>query len=470
MADIGEIKGKITLDASGVKSGAQEAETALDGVKAKEGELQSSGSKTKASFVDTAQSATALAMSAYVLYDSYDGVQQAQTAADRANLKLSKSQEAVTTAQDKLNAAIAKYGADSPEATQATLDLQQAQEQVTIATQNAEMAAGNCDDAWVQFALGGITSTLGLISGGAGLIKSLKDMPSVMGLVGKASGALSNAFSFLAANPIVLVLMAIALIAVLIITNWDTLRPYFEALWNAIKGIFEAAWNVIMAVVNAAIGFIQQYIIGPFTQIREFLLGIMNAIFGVFQAAWNSIMAFINGAIQVIKDYIINPFIQIREALLGVLNGIKKIFEDVWNAIIGVVKGAIDFIKGLIDMIMGPINDVRDAVGSIVPEGDVIPGLHLFGEGGRVTRPTLSITGEKEPETMIPDSKMPGFISAMVSNSQEYAGIDRLPVAAASSGRGGSFNNVFNISTNDPEEVAQTVVRALQRQGIRSVI
>lgn len=37
------------------------------------------------------------------------------------------------------------------------------------------------------------------------------------------------------------------------------------------------------------------------------------------------------------------------------------------------------------------------------------PPLPKFGNGGRVTRPTLAIVGEKEPETMVPDSKRGQF-------------------------------------------------------------
>ena len=36
-------------------------------------------------------------------------------------------------------------------------------------------------------------------------------------------------------------------------------------------------------------------------------------------------------------------------------------------------------------------------------------GLPMFGDGGRVTRPTLAIVGEKEPETIVPDSKRGEF-------------------------------------------------------------
>ena len=35
-------------------------------------------------------------------------------------------------------------------------------------------------------------------------------------------------------------------------------------------------------------------------------------------------------------------------------------------------------------------------------ERNMIP---TFGDGGRVTKPTLAIVGEKEPETIVPDSK-----------------------------------------------------------------
>ena len=47
------------------------------------------------------------------------------------------------------------------------------------------------------------------------------------------------------------------------------------------------------------------------------------------------------------------------------------------------------------DHVIDPFSGVRN----------VLEGLPKFGNGGRVTRPTLAIVGEKEPETMVPDSK-----------------------------------------------------------------
>ena len=72
------------------------------------------------------------------------------------------------------------------------------------------------------------------------------------------------------------------------------------------------------------------------------------------------------------------------------------------------------------------------------------PPLPKFGNGGRVTRPTLAIVGEKEPETMVPDSKR------------------------------GLFGNTYNISINvegysikDDEEFTELLSQKLAELSVR---
>jgi phage-related protein len=578
MVDAGEVKGKITLDVSGLKKGADEAERAMSdmassvetsGKKASESvdkvgtTSETSSAKVKKSsegsgkaFLGAAQSATTLAMSAYVLYDSYDGVQSAQTASERANLKLSKANEAVEKAQDALNKAVAKYGQDSPEAIQASLDLAQAQDMSTIASQNAEMAAGNLDDAWVQFSLGGITSVLGIISGAGGMIETIKSlsgmhMPNFGKAINSVGSILKTAGGSLLTNPIFLIATAIALVAILIITNWDAVKPFFEGLWNALKGIFEAAWGVIDAVVikplmaawglisqaagimrdvligiwNAIVGaltvawnLINQYIIQPILTawnwiqqgaeiMRGILIGIWNAIVGALTVAWNLINQYViqpllagwnllQTATEIMKGILVGIWNALYDAILGVWNWIdqnivtpikaawdaitnaagimKQGLETIWNGIKSVIDtvvgGIMSIIQPLIDAmntVFGLAGDIGDAVGAVIPDGDLIPGFHLFAEGGMVTRPTLAMIGEGgEPEYVVPQSKVAQFMNFMAGSGAATpipnlggAALSTISTSSSSVRSIGQVVNNWNIRTDDPKAVMKEIYK-----------
>lgn len=72
----------------------------------------------------------------------------------------------------------------------------------------------------------------------------------IAGLVEAAMYALGDALDFIIANPIVLVLAAIAIAAYLIVTHWSTVKRWIEDFWNWLKKTAEEAWNFIKAHVN----------------------------------------------------------------------------------------------------------------------------------------------------------------------------------------------------------------------------
>jgi len=355
----------------------------------------------------------------------------------------------------------------------------------------ADMAAGNVDDAMVQFALGGVTGVIGLISGGAGLIKNLRSLhldalPKVGKAVSGVGGIFSSLGKVLMGNPIILICTAIALVAILIITNWDAVRPFFEAIWNAIKGIFEAAfnfikplvdvvwngikvvietvmniikaiieavWNAIKVYIEIVMAIIKFLIIDPLTQAWNGIQVIMNAIRAVFEAVWNAIVGVINAAMSIIQDYIITPMTKVRQTVIGILEGIYNVFRTIFDSIKGVVQSAIDFIMGLIQPVIDLVNGLGDAVGSLIPEGDIIPGLHLFADGGYVTRPTLAMIGEGgEGEYVIPESKMSKFFGSV----------------NVGGGRGGGVTiGQITVVSSDPSLAGRALVKELGYRGVK---
>lgn len=562
MANVGSAEGTVTIDASGATKGAEEANKAFASVgdtaettgqkvttsaKTQADEYDKSSKKVKSSsdftgkaWVDAASKATVLAQSAYILLDSYDGVQKAQTANERATLKLSKANEAADKAQKAYNEAVAKYGADSPQAIQAANDLAQAQDASAIAAANAEMAAGNVNDAWAKFVFGGASSALGMISGGAGLIQSLGQLGGEGGILGKVSlsviglggkfssfassgvsaltGGLSGigkAFtalgSLMMANPVLIVLAAIAAIAFIIITNWDAVKPFFEAIWNGICAIFQAAWNfidqylvqplmgawnalqsatnvlkgVLTAVWNAIVGALQaawnlinQYVVQPLMKgwnllqsatetMKGVLIGIWNAIVGALQAAWN-----------LINQYVIRPLMDGWNLLSGAANTMKGILIGVWDGIKNAIKNAVDFIMSLLrplidtfKSVMDLAGGIGDAVGSVIPKGDIIPGLHLFSEGGVVDRPTLGMIGEGgEREFIIPQSKLPAVATKMamagLMDTASATSMTALSNVAATVGGGvGRIMNGDIIFQVNGAQDARAIMREIYNQG-----
>lgn len=90
-------------------------------------------------------------------------------------------------------------------------------------------------------------------------------------------------------------------------------------------------------------------------------------------------------------------FEKLKEALASLRDAFKdfvKAWQDGWDTLMKAGGDAQE--------------STKNTIGGIVLN-KLIDKLPAFGDGGRVTRPTLAIVGEKEPETMVPDSKRGEF-------------------------------------------------------------
>ena len=104
-----------------------------------------------------------LALSGANLYMSYDQIEKSEIALDRAHVTLEKDTNAVQAAQEKYNEAVAKYGPNSQEATDAANKLKAAQDALTVAHEHADEAQVNVNNTMMMSALTVIPSVIGII-------------------------------------------------------------------------------------------------------------------------------------------------------------------------------------------------------------------------------------------------------------------------------------------------------------------
>ena len=228
----------------------------------------------------------------------------------------------------------------------------------------------------------------------AGLISSISTV--ITFLSSTVIPALSGALSFLAANPIVLVIAAIAAAIAIITTLWNHCEAFRNAviqIWEGIKSIFQGFSDWLDSVF--ATDWSEKF--GAFGEI-------LNAFFSNVQNIWNSIKSVFSGIIDFIKNVFTGNW---RGAWEGVKNIFKGIFDGLVsiakmpiNAIIGILNGAIDGINGII----GGVNKVTGVVG--IPAIPDIPKIPMLAKGGTLSSGS-AIVGEKGPEllTMLDSGK-----------------------------------------------------------------
>jgi hypothetical protein len=138
-------------------------------------------------------------------------------------------------------------------------------------------------------------------------------------MVGPLISAVVSLGIALAANPIGLILTAIAALAVawfVVITRWDEVKAYFTKFWDYLGDKFGVFRDIIAAVMAPFI-YIPLKIISNWEAISKFFTDLWDGVTGVFQRAWNiikDIVDKVSGAVSTVTGAIgdavdfINPF------------------------------------------------------------------------------------------------------------------------------------------------------------------
>ncbi|MTB46049.1 phage tail tape measure protein [Providencia sp. wls1950] len=151
------------------------------------------------------------------------------------------------------------------------------------------------------------------------LIKPIKLIGSAFMILGRA----------LLANPIILIITAIAGAAYLIYKHWDKIVPYVKGVWNLVAGIFKDAFDVIQS-------FIMKWTIEP-------IIKVWDGIVRYSKALWDGVTQIFNQFWEGVKSYVMNWTLvglvyQHWDKIVSVTSRmwelIKKTISDKWNEII----------------------------------------------------------------------------------------------------------------------------------------
>ena len=280
--------------------------------------------------------------------------------------------------------------------------------------------------ALIAAALGPVLIIVGKIITAVGTIMTI--VPKVVGVINGVKAAFAALNMTMLANPIVLIIAAIAALVATFIYLWNTnedfrqfwidlwenvkevavavwefLKEFFTAAWEAIKGIAETVWNRIKDffsglwegiknIFSTVVEAIKSIITTYFEVYRTIIMTVLNAIQAVFTTIWNAIKTVVTTVVNGIKTTIMTVWNGIRNTVTSVMNAIKtgvsSAFNAVWNGIKNTVSGiyntikdgfnkAVDFIKGLAssafswgkDLVMGIVNGIKSCIGAV---GDAV--------------------------------------------------------------------------------------------------
>lgn len=250
------------------------------------------------------------------------------------------------------------------------------------------------------------SSTQTMILGAIGLI-------AVLGPVIGLFGGISTAISFLAANPIVLLIAAIVGLVALIATKGDEIQALLQKVDDFLQGVFITDWTEVF---------------GPE------LGNILNGFFKTLKGIWDGIKQIFDGIIEFIQGVFTGDWDK-------AWNGVKKIFQGIWDSLVAVAKAPLNLVIGLLNGAIAKINiliaglnqlkfDIPDWVpflggktwGVNIP---TIPKVPYLANGGILSSGS-AVVGEAGPEllTMLGNRAMVQPLTSQTSNTTNMGGIN----------------------------------------------
>jgi hypothetical protein len=260
---------------------------------------------------------------------------------------------------------------------------------------------------------------------------------AVSGGLTAATTALSTAMAFLAANPIILVIAAVAALVAGIIWLWNNcegFRNFVTGMWEAIAAAAAACWEAIKSAVGAA----WDWIVDKANTVGAFLKGLWESITGAASAAWESV-----------KNVVTGVWDGIRSAISGVVDWLVNAWENVKR--VGV--SCWEAIKRAVDVLLTPFRAIKDAVQWLIDK------LKQAWDWAVKVISKIPFVGS-----------MLGASTAAVSGvPASAAGFGAAPLPTGRSARTGGGGIVVNVTgALDPVAVAEQIEQLLRRQHRRT--
>lgn len=192
-------------------------------------------------------------------------------------------------------------------------------------------------------------------------------------ITGTVIPALGQAMSWLMANPMAALVVAIVALVALIATKGDEIQALLQKLDDWLQNIFARDWTEIFGPV---------------------LGNILNGFMATVKNVWDGIKQIFDGVIDFIRGVFTGDWSR-------AWNGVKEIFSGVFGALSGIASGPINAVIGI-------VNGAIDSVNWLIQKINAIPFVNIptigkmnyFAKGGSLTDGGTAIVGEAGPELL----------------------------------------------------------------------
>lgn len=355
--------------------------------------------------------------------------------AEDAGLILSQDTlDSLNAVNDKIDSTKAKAQATMATSGAKAMDaLMPVFEQIIAGVGKVLDAISGLDEGQIKLILT-ILAVVAAISPVASLISKISG--SISFLTGTVFPALSSMISFIAANPIVLLIAAIVALVALIATKGDEIQALLQKVDDFLQGVFTTDWTEVFGPV---------------------LGGILNTFFATFSGIWDSIKQVLDGVIDIIRGAFTGDWERVwdgvKEIFSGIFTGLETIAEAPLNAIIGWLNMLIDGANWCIEKLNQIPGVNLDTIGDIpflAKGGTVYSGSAVVGDAGpeiltvaggkaTVTPLTATVGGRSLAQAMGTQAYRTNVQVSFTGSLSQLAAVLQPAIVAETERIGGSF-------------------------------
>ena len=229
--------------------------------------------------------------------------------------------------------------------------------------------------ALIVAAIGPVLIVVGKVISAVGTIMTI--VPKVAAAIKAVKGAFAGLNAVMAANPIILVIAAIAALVAAFIYLWNTsdeFRQFWIDLWENIKAVAIAVWEAISTFFSQAWEAIKATAETVWNGIKDFFTGLWEGITTLFTTVVTAIATFLSSAWTGIQTTATTVWNAIKGFIDGIWNGIKTAITSVATAIGSAVSNAWNGIKNTVTNLSNgaktaattAFNNMKSAISSTV--------------------------------------------------------------------------------------------------------
>lgn len=208
------------------------------------------------------------------------------------------------------------------------------------------------------------------------------------------------------ANPILIVIAAIAAAAYLIYQNWGSIKPFLLDIWNSIKTYAQTGIEFIKTVIMnfSPVGLFIQAFTAVFTYLSGLGATFMQYGANLIEGLKNGIMGRVEAVVSAIRSVVG----RIKSAFTGAkgmdIHSPSRVFKAYGGFMMqGLDQGLAGNAKNVINTTQGITNKIKDGMAHVTPNRTAITGAITGGQGASMAGATpasivININGATDPQ------------------------------------------------------------------------